>query len=453
MKLFAALFLILSAQIVFAQKLTVNQLTCEHLKNPIGLDVIQPRLSWKLQSAEKNTLQVNYSIRVATNKNFSAKTIAWQTGKTLSSQSVLLPYNGNAVEAGTIYYWQVKVWDNHNNESAWSDAAMWETGLLKTQNFKAKWIEPVQDTLRNMPAILLRTNFVLTKKIASAQAYVTAHGFYELYLNGNKVGTDIFTPGWTSYNKRLQYQTYDISNLLQNGNNAVGAMLGDGWYRGSLAWENNWGIWGKKLGLLCQLQIVFQDGSTQTIVSDESWKGSQNGPITINGIYNGETYDARKEISDWNKASFNDASWKPVNIAQYSNDNLIATQSVAVKKIQEIHPVKIFTTPKGLLVADFGQNMVGWVKLNATGTAGTVVTIKHSEILDKFGNFYTDNLRAALATATYVLKGGKQETYEPRFSFFGFRYIAIDGYPGTLKPEDITGVVIHSDMTPTGTFE
>ena len=453
MKLFATLFLILSVQTVFAQKLTVNQLTCEHLKNPIGLDVIQPRLSWKLQSAEKNTLQVNYSIRVATNKNFSAKTIAWQTGKTLSSQSVLLPYNGNAVEAGTIYYWQVKVWDNYNNESAWSDAAMWETGLLKTQNFKAKWIEPVQDTLRNMPAILLRTNFVLTKKIASAQAYVTAHGFYELYLNGNKVGTDIFTPGWTSYNKRLQYQTYDISNLLQNGNNAVGAMLGDGWYRGSLAWENNWGIWGKKLGLLCQLQIVFQDGSTQTIVSDESWKGSQNGPITINGIYNGETYDARKEISDWNKASFNDASWKPVNIAQYSNDNLIATQSVAVKKIQEIHPVKIFTTPKGLLVADFGQNMVGWVKLNVTGTAGTVVTIKHSEILDKFGNFYTDNLRAALATATYVLKGGKQETYEPRFSFFGFRYIAIDGYPGTLKPEDITGVVIHSDMTPTGTFE
>ncbi len=453
MKLFYALLVLLIAQTSFAQKLSLSHLTCEHLVDPVGLDFSQPRLSWIIQAAERNTLQTNYSIMVAVDKNFSSKSVVWQTGKILSSQSILLPYNGNTIQAGTRYYWKVKVWDNHNNESAWSEIAFWETGLLKPQNFEAKWIEPMQDTLRNMPAILLRTNFILPKKIKSAHAYVTAHGFYELYLNGNKVGTAIFTPGWTSYNKRLQYQAYDITALLQNGKNTVGAILGDGWYRGSLAWENNWGIWGKKLGLLCQLQIVFQDGSTQTIVSDEKWKGSQDGPITVNGIYNGETYDARKEINNWNISSFDDTKWKPVKVVEFNNDNLIATQSVAVKKIQEIHPIKIFTTPKGLLVADFGQNMVGWVKLKVTGAAGTTITIKHAEVLDKFGNFYTDNLRAALATATYILKGGAPETYEPRFSFFGFRYIAIDGYPGQLNPEDITGVVLHSAMTPTGTFE
>jgi alpha-L-rhamnosidase len=452
-----ALFLLLS-NVSKAQKLSVYDLSCEHKINPVGIDAMQPRLSWKIKSTERDALQTSYSIRVTEGLNFSSKNVIWESGKINSDESVLISYAGKPLQSAKKYYWQVKVWDNHNNESAWSDMAWWEMGLLKPGDpgaigWKANWIEPVQDTARSMPALMVRKNFSVKKKIAGARVYVTSHGLYELYLNGKKVGDEVFTPGWTSYQKRLQYQVYDITKLLQQGNNAIGAMLGDGWYRGSLAWENNWGIWGKKLGLLCQLQVQYTDGTGETVITDGDWKGTQDGPVIINGIYDGESYDARKEMQGWANAGFDDSKWKTVNVIDYSKNNLLAVQTVPVRRIQELKPIKIFKTPKGILVADMGQNMVGWIKLKVKGNAGTTVTIRHAEVLDKYGEFYTENLRAAAATAKYTLKGGEEETYEPRFSFFGFRYIAIDGYPGELKPEDITGVVVHSDMMPTGSFE
>ena len=416
-------------------------------------DVSIPRLSWKLSGPARNIVQTAYSIRVATDKNFSSKNGGWQSGKVSSGESVLQSYAGTPLQSGKRYYWQVKVWDANNNESAWSSPAFWETGFMQVSDWKAQWIEPSQTEDRHMPGLLVRKDFSVQKKIASARAYVTSHGFYELHINGKKVGDEVLTPGWTSYAKRLQYQVFDITALLQTGNNCVGAMLADGWYRGSLAWQNNWGVWGKKLGLLCQLQITFTDGSEQTIVTDNTWKGSQDGPVTRDGIYDGESYDAGKEMKGWSNAGFDDSKWKAVTVADVAKDNLLATQTVPVKKIQEIKPVRIFKTPKGLLVADFGQNMVGWIRLKVKGNAGTMVTIRHAEVLDKYGNFYTDNLRAATATAEYTLKGGDEETYEPRFSFFGFRYIAVNGYPGELKPEDVTGIVVHSEMKPTGMFE
>ena len=453
MKVLRILLLILLAHSALAQKLALYDLSVEHKINPLGVDVPQPRLSWKINGADKNIMQSAYSIKVATDKNFSSKNTVWQSEKISSGESVLQSYSGPALQPGKRYYWQVKIWDVNKKESAWSEPAFWETGLLQPANWKANWVEPIQDTVRQMPGLLVRNNFSVAKKVASARAYVTSHGFYQLYINGKKVGDDVLTPGWTSYKKRLQYQVYDVANMLQDGKNAVGAMLGDGWYRGSLAWDNNWAIWGKQLGLLCQLQITYTDGTEATIVTDESWKGTQDGPIILDGIYNGESYDARKEMRGWSTAAFDDSKWKPVKIAAYDKSNIIATQTVAVKKIQELHPIKIFKTPKGLLVADFGQNMVGWVRLKVKGAAGTTVTIKHAEVLDKYGDFYTDNLRSATATAKYILKGGEEETYEPRFSFFGFRYINVNGYPGELKPEDVTGIVVHSNMTPTGTFE
>jgi alpha-L-rhamnosidase len=452
MKILNTLALLLFAQIIFAQKLLVNDLSCEHKTNPVGIGIAAPRLSWKLSGPGRNIMQSAYSIRVATDNHFASKRMIWQTGKIQSPESVLQSYAGNALQPATRYYWQVKVWDNNGNESAWSSPAYWETGL-QSQDWKAQWIEPVQSEERHMPGLLVRKEFSVPKKVASARVYVTSHGFYELHLNGKKVGDEVFTPGWTSYNKRLQYQVFDITNLVQQGKNSVGAMLADGWYRGSLAWENNWGVWGKKLGLLCQLQITFTDGSEQVIVTDNSWKGTQEGPVVANGIYDGEKYDARKESAGWANAGFDDSQWKPVSVLATGKDNLVASQSVPVRKIQEIKPIRIFKTPKGMLVADFGQNMVGWIRLKVKGAAGTTVTIRHAEVLDKYGNFYTDNLRAAAATAAYTLKGGGEETYEPRFSFFGFRYAAVDGYPGELQPEDLTGIVVHSDMKPTGSFE
>ncbi|MEO5682309.1 MAG: glycoside hydrolase family 78 protein [Chitinophagaceae bacterium] len=453
MKFLPFTLLLLLTQTIFSQKLSVTDLSCEHKINPMGVDASAPRLSWKLSGAGRAIMQTAYSIKVGTDKNFSAKSSSWQSGKVAGSESVLLPYAGTALQPGKRYYWQVKVWDANNNESAWSSPAYWEMGLLQPQDWKAQWIVPVQSDERHMPGLLVRKDFSVQKKISAARVYVTSHGFYELQINGKKVGDEVLTPGWTSYKKRLQYQVFDVTALLQQGGNSVGAMLADGWYRSSLAWENNWAIWGKKLALLCQLRITYTDGSEQTIISDDSWKGTQDGPVTRNGIYDGESYDARKEMKGWSNPGFDDSKWKAVNVVDSAKNDLIAVQTVPVRKIQELKPVRIFKTPKGLLVADFGQNMVGWIKLKVKGSAGTTVTIRHAEVLDKYGDFYTDNLRAAAATAVYTLKGGEEETYEPRFSFFGFRYISVNDFPGDLKPENITGVVVHSDMKPTGSFE
>ncbi|CAN5521293.1 glycoside hydrolase family 78 protein [soil metagenome] len=438
--------------LVFGQSLQVNNLSCEHLVNPIGIDITEPRLSWKITAAARNTMQTAYEIRVADNIKMSGKNLVWQTGKLSSGESILQKYEGSALKSGTRYYWQVKVWDNMGHASAWSAPAFWEMGMLNKADWKATWIEPVQDTLRMIPALELRKEFAINKKIAAARVYVTSHGMYKLYLNGNKVGNDELTPGWTSYNTRLQYQVYDITTLVQQGKNAVGAMVGDGWYRGSLAWDNNWAIYGKTLGLLCQLTITYTDGSTETVASDETWKSTQNGPVVKDGIYYGEDYDARKETTGWMKTGYDDSKWQAVKVANHSLDNLVAMNTVPVRTQETIAPIKIFKTPKGTLVADMGQNMVGWIKLKVKGAAGNTITIRHAEVLDKFGEFYTDNLRAATATTRYTMKGGSEETFEPHFTFYGFRYVAIDGFPGELTPENITGVVVHSDMTQTGSF-
>ncbi len=435
-----------------AQNTSVYDLRLEHKVNPLGVDTRQPRFSWKLQARAENVQQTAYSIRVFTSPRWSSAARVWESGKMTASTSVLVDYAGPALQSGKKYYWQVMIWDNNGKSSAWSDVAHWQMGLLDSLEWKASWIEQQTDTVRKIPALLVRKEISLPKAIASATLYSTAHGLYTMSINGKPVSGDVLTPGWTSYNKRLQYQVYDVTSLLKRGPNAISAMLGDGWYRGPLAWENNWGIWGKKLGLLAQLEINYTDGTREVLGTDETWRYTLDGPITLNGIYEGETYDARKEKKGWQLAGYDDRSWNAARKVTYPRGNLIATETVPVRRIQEIKPIRIFRTPKGTLVADLGQNMVGWVRLNVTGPAGTMVTIRHAEVLDKYGEFYTANLRDAAATARYVLKGEGREVYEPTFTFFGFRYIAIDGFPGELKPENLTGVVVHSDMALTGNF-
>ncbi len=446
------LFLFLMSTMVNSQKLAVYDLTCEHRANPIGIESKRPRLSWKIKASERNTVQNRYEIRVSETASFN-KGILWESGKINSSESNLVAYDGPALESTKRYYWQVKIWDNNKAKSAWSEVAFWEMGILNKNEWKAKWIEPIQDTLPNGPAIALRKDFVLSKKIVRARAYTTAHGLYELHLNGKKVGDELFTPGWTTYKKRLQYQVYDITNLLKSGQNTMGALLGDGWYKGNIGWATQSGYYGRKIGLLCQLIVEYTDGSKEVIITDKTWKGSTDGAITLNSIYNGESYNALKEIDGWDTIGYNDKNWKNVQVANYELDNLVATESVPVKRIQELNPVKIWKTPNGTLVADMGQNMVGWVKLKVQGKAGAVVTLKYAEVLDKHGEFYTENLRSADATTKYTLKGKGVETYEPTFTFMGFQYVSIEGFPGELKPENLTGIVIHSDLKPSGTFE
>lgn len=428
-------------------QVTVSHLTVENLTNPIGLDETHPRFAWQLNDKARNAGQRAYEIRV-----MEGKDIMWKTGKVNSDQSVFVPYEGKVLQSGSRYTWQVRVWDQEGKNSAWSQPAFFQMGMLDPGRWKAQWIESsmIEDTIRR-PAQYFRKEFNASKKIKSATAYLTAHGMYEAQINGQRVGKDYLTPGWTSYNKRLQYQLYDVTSLLKTGANAIGMIVGNGWYRGYLAWENNFNIYGKKLGVFCQVHIEYTDGSEEEVVSDASWK-SAIGPIKSVEIYHGETYDARDEFPGWSAAGFNDGRWAGVDVKEYPKAILVATVNEPVQKHETFSPVRIFKTPKGEQVIDFGQNLVGWVMVKASGNAGTRFSIKHAEVLDKFGNFYLDNMRAAKVTATYVLKGNGLESFEPHFTFFGFRYIMIEGYPGDLKPENFTAVALYSNMTPTGNF-
>ncbi len=428
-------------------QLGLQHLLTENLPDPVGLDSPQPRFSWQLTSTKKNVLQTAYEINVS-----SGKSRAWNSGKIFSTQSVQVVYAGNKLESGKKYTWQVRVWDNKGNVSAWSMPASFQMALLHADDWKADWIEPgyIEDSITR-PSPYLRKQFSIKKKIATATAYITAHGLYEASLNGKKIGDAFLTPGWTSYNKRLQYQVYDVTGLLQKGENAIGVMLGSGWYRGNLAWRGCQDVYGKKLGLLLQLEITYTDGTKEIVGTNDSWKSS-TGSISSSEIYHGETIDARKEKDGWAIARYNDKDWANVIKAVHPMDVLVATQNEPVKKQESFVPQKIFTTPNGEKVIDFGQNLVGWVIVKLKGKAGDTITIQHAEVLDKKGNFYTANLRAAKATATYILKGEEEERFEPHFTFYGFRYIKISGHAGDIKPENFTAVSVYSAMPVAGSF-
>ena len=299
---------------------------------------------------------------------------------------------------------------------------------------------------------MLRRAFALGPHIASARLYVTSLGLNIVELNGKRVTDALFRPGWTSYNKRLQYDTYDVTSLLKTGENAIGVTLGDGWYRGRLGWGGQRNVYGTRLGLLAQIVIRYANGQRQIIATDKDWK-SATGPITMSDIYNGETYDARLEKAGWSQSGYNDASWHGVRTFTGVSADLIGPVGPPVRRMHEIKPVRIIRTPAGETVFDLGQNMVGWVRLKVSGPAGTTIRLRHAEVLDKVGNFYTANLREAQQTVRYTLKGIGVEEYEPHFTFQGFRYVAVDSFPGTPTLDAITGIVLYSDLTPTGTFE
>jgi alpha-L-rhamnosidase len=436
---------------VFAQP-QVTQLKTENLTNPIGLDVLQPYFSWQLVSDQRNTMQSAYELRVGTEPAALVKGEGiWKTGKINSDQSIHVPYKGAALASNKKYYWQVRVYDNNGKASAWSTIAHWQMGLLSANDWKAQWIEPGYKEDSEFAAPLMRKEFSNSKKIKAATAYITAHGLYEAQINGTRVGDAYLTPGWTSYNKRLQYQAYDVTALLKNGANAIAVTLGDGWYRGNFSFDHRRNIYGKDIALLFQLEISYTDGTTATVVSDASWKSS-TGAIRSNGIYQGEVVDATKEKNGWTLAGYDDQNWAAVNTSNASKDILIATYNEPIKKHERFAKGKRITTPKGEKVIDFGQNLVGWVQVKLRGKAGDTIKISHAEVIDKKGNFYTDNLRGAKAQAVYVLKGNGEEIFEPHFTFFGFRYIKVEGVAGELQPEDFTAIALYSDMEQTGSF-
>lgn len=452
--LLPALFAFIS-HCVFAQTSGMVRLLCEYQQNPLGLDV-QPRFSWQLDNPkDNNVMQTAYEIRVAKNGSSleEGKDLVWQTGKVESDQSLLIPYGGPAPKSRERFFWQVRIWDNQGNSSPWSEVQSWEMGLLNPGDWKGQWIQSgLPGDSVNGPVPLFRKSFDVAKDVSFARAYITAKGVYEAYIDGKRIGNAWLTPGWTSYSNRIQYQVYDVTDLLARGNHVLGAILGNGWYRGPLAWEKNKNIYGENTALLLQLEITYADGTQETIATDGSWKTSF-GPWLSSEIYHGEVYDARREQDGWMTPGFKDREWRTVKLLDEPKDNLIATYGPLITRHETFQPVRIIHTPRGELVADFGQNLVGLLRIRVRGNPGETITIHHAEVLDKEGNFYTDNLRAARQEIRYTLKGGGDEVYEPHLTFMGFRYVRIQGYSGRLQPGDLTATALYSDMEPTGEFE
>ena len=437
-------------------RLEVSGLRVEYLTDPLGIDISRPRLSWRIASDARNTMQTAYQLQVGLTASIGDRGSGplWDSGRIASDASVFVDYAGPPLESRTRYYWRVRVWDSNGRASRWSSIAYWETGFFRAADWTARWIGPAPSMGDSLPtpSPWLRRAFRVNGSFRSARVYVTSLGLYELYLNGQRVGDQLFTPGWTSYGHRLQYQTYDVTALVIPGVNAVGATLGDGWYRGYLGFFGQRNLYGRRLALLLQLEIRYQDGRTERVVSDGDWK-TATGPILTSDIYRGESYDARQDRSGWAAATFDDHAWAPVAVVEPPSATVVASVSPPVRRVRELHPVSIRQMPSGETLFDLGQNFTGWTRLVVHGASGTTVTLRYAEVLDKSGKLYTANLRGASQTDHYTLNGNGAEQYEPHFTFHGFRYVAVAGLPQPADTTTITGIAVSSDLRQTGLFE
>lgn len=445
------LLLLVQVLSTYAQKLTVSSLTTDYNKNPIGWGNRTPAFSWKLISTERNTMQTAFELQVANTiaDIREGKNLSWTTGRVTSDQSIHILYKGPALQSRQRFHWRVRVWDNHGNTSPWSEVQYWETGLLNHSDWSARWIETEDITQGEVgPAPVFFKAFNVDSSVKSARLYITARGLYEAKLNGQLISDHVLSPGWTSYHKRLQYQTYDVTALLKAGENTATVTIGDGWYRGFLDRFDTRNLYGKEVGLLYQLELTLNDGSKQVIASDNSWRSSFDGPVKGSDIYHGEIFDTRLDKPVTTGIAKN---WKEVRVVDLPLDNLVAQEAPAVVRQERFKAQKLIKTPKGETVIDFGQNLTGWVQVKIKGSSGDTLKIRHAEVLDKEGNFYTDNLRAARQEDQYVLNG-REQILEPRFTFHGFRYIKIDGLQNEPNIDDYTAVAVYSAMPPAGTF-
>ena len=593
---------------------TPVHLRCEYLQNPLGIDIAAPRLSWQSDSTERNWRQAAYEVLVASSSDRlqSGHADVWDSGKTSSDESVGIAYKGPGLESRKRYYWKVRVWDSSGHVSDSVEQAWWEVGLLRPEDWKAKWItwrnsedeadrggicwiwaqgqDPLATTPKTtvkfqtalnisqqpehadlfvavhgaykatvnghevgnkgrweafdrrdiadelivgqnqievevtsppvpefgpgksatttvggfaalikitnpngnidrlatgegwkarldgesdwhraqiagdlsdhrfgdpgplpQPAAYLRRAIEIARPIQQARLYVTALGSYRVFFNGHRIGTDVLTPGFTDYRKRVLYQTYDVTNQVRSGANVLGALLGDGWYGSPLTWVGAY-FFTPPDRFLAQLELDYGDGSHDTVITDDSWKAAAS-PIIESQIYSGEFYDARDEKTGWETPQFNDSTWKPAVVADAPSVAVTGKVDSPVQVIETLKPKAVNPLANGVYIFDMGQNMVGWTTLKVKGAAGTKVKLRFAEILNPDGTIYTQNLRNADATDTYILRGGDEEIYNPVFTFHGFRYVEVTGYPGVPSLDAITGQVTSSvNEEPTATL-
>jgi alpha-L-rhamnosidase len=437
----------------------VKNMRTEFLENPLGMDVRKPGLRWQIASDKRNVMQQAYQVQAAQSvADLDAGKLLWDSGK-VASDTTSVRYDGPALGSAQRVCWRVRAWDQEENQSDWSDPAWWEMGLLEEKEWKADWIEVgwEEDPEAFKPSPYFRHYFTLKSEVKSARLYITSHGLYEAWLNGQRVGDQVFTPGYTPYDKMLQYQVYDVTGMVTQGENALGAILGDGWYRGRVYITGSRNVYGTRLGLLALLRVETVDGQVM-VATGPDWKVT-TGPILKSDMKEGEFYDARLEMPGWCRAGFDAGTWKPVRVVEHGKSNLVASMGVPVGRKETFHP-KVLKTPNGDTVLDFGQNLAGVVHFKVRGPAGTVLRLRHGEALDGKGNFNTSHLipdkdveKVPFQEVRYTLKGGGVEEYEPHFTVHGFQYVKIEGYPGAINPEDFYSVAIYSDMSVAGTFE
>src|SRR5215216_3314010 len=447
-------------------------LRCEYRVDPLGIDERAPRLSWALESEGRGQVQSAYRILVARSEEDleSEENLLWDSGRVESGRSVGVEYEGEALRSGSRCVWKVRVWDGEGLPSSYGGPAAFEMGLLERSDWKGGWISlgsgpdedfepPTGDEYDELadgltPSPYLRKEFSLDRPVRKARLYATARGIYELSINGKKVGEDVLAPGWTDYDRRVQYQAYDATPLLAEGPNVLGAVLGDGWYSGFFGFDpkRRGALYGPRPQLLAQLHVEYEDGTRESIATDRSWRCS-TGPILCSDLLMGESYDARKEMPGWSAPGFDDSAWYVVKAEEIGDAKLVAQPDESIRVTEELEAKTVTEPEEGVYVFDMGKNMVGWVRLKVEGEAGTEITLRHAEALNPDGTLYTTNLRAAGATDRYVLKGEGEEVYEPRFTFHGFRYVEVTGFPGEPPLGAVTGRVVHSATPPTGSFE
>lgn len=433
----------------------VVDLRCQTLINPFGMNDPKPHLSWRIEAKEKNVHQNAYQVIAARSREdlLSGKKPVWDSGKVDSKQSIWVVYGGPPTASRERIWWRVKVWSGAK-ESNWSAPAFWEASL-GPKDWAAKWIggNLAGGPRSYAPLPYIRRSFEVKGKVAQARLYVTSLGLYEAYLNGKRVGDLELAPGWTNYAKRLRYQTFDVTGQVKTGQNAIGAVLGDGWYCGNLGWRGRQ-LYGDRPKLLAQLEVTVEDGTTQTVSTDSSWQFAY-GPLLEADLLMGESFDAGKNLKGWANANFKPKGWQGAQVFD-EKVNLEPEMNHPMRVTQQIKPVKITEIPAwpaSRWIFDLGQNIVGRARLKVRGVPGHTVTLRFGEVLDKNGQLYTDNLRSAKQTDHYTIGGKETETWEPKFTFHGFRYVEVSGLVEPPTKETITGVVIHSDLDLTGTFE
>jgi alpha-L-rhamnosidase len=429
-----------------------SRLRVEHLAGALGIGTTRPRFSWWLPDAAAS--QLGYRIQTDN---------GWDSGRVESSESVLVDYAGPVLRSEQRVTWRVKVWTDLG-ESDWSDPHPFELGLLEAGDWSARWIAPVESDLPpagRRPAMLVRGEFELPDlPIARARLYATAHGIYEAFINGRRVGDAELSPGFTEYRDRLQFQSYDVSGLLRPGRNAIGAILSDGWFRGQVGLPRAHNQWGSELGFLAQVCAHFAGGATAVAGSGRGWRSARS-HIETADLIAGQSVDLRRVADGWSEPGFDEAGWDHASVVDHGYAHLVASPAPPVRAVQQLAPVSVRTVARGQ-VFDLGQNINGWARLRNLGPEGAAITLTHGEAVDADGDVTTEHLDVNLPFLPEPLPAGQVDrvvsagrpgdVFEPRHTTHGFRYVRVEGHPEPLAAGDLSGVVVHTDMTRTGWF-